>query len=557
MSTGASYAGVWRAGTDAHFLWAGTSWANFEAKWKEVSQQNLRLVDLKVSTVGGSTRYSGVWRAGSDPHYLWVGVDWPSFNAKWEELSAQNLRLTNLEVYRENNATKYAGVWRAGTDAHYLWVGVDWANFQAKWTELAAKNLRLVDLEVYAEGGITKYAGVWRAGNDAHYLWVGVDWSSFKTKWDELSKQGLRLVDLEIYSEGGATKYAGVWRAGNDAHYLWVGVDWENFRSKWKELAPQGLRLTKLEVYPSACQQECLNQVVMPDDPATPWQDGYNYGIPATTLHCKGAPGSCPPPSGTDRVWYRWPGTLDGGDRYIRLSALAVSDKFLTLPFSDSAVERRGIWRYGDGGWHHAGDYSRDDVKTFKVLSSAAGKVIYIGWDAWSGNTLIVSHDVGGVLDAYRTIYMHLRNGADNDCEAAWSQTMPTLKDPELSEYKTHLLETGCPQNKADRNPDPAHWGTNAEKIDMALLGKQVTAGQFLAWAGNTGPGGKKGSGGPNTHLHIFWARRDPINNEWYFFDPYGIYALPTCYPAGVTGAITTPCARYPVAWKGGKPQYQ
>ena len=123
-------------------------------------------------------------------------------------------------------------------------------------------------------------------------------------------------------------------------------------------------------------------------------------------------------------------------------------------------------------------------------------------------------------------------------------------------ELEAHLLATGCPQNKADRNPDPAHWGTNAEKIDLTLLGKHVTAGQFLAWAGNTGPGGKRGSGGPNTHLHIFWARRDPTDNEWYFFDPYGIYALPTCYPAGVTGAITTPCARYPVAWKGGKPQY-
>ena len=134
----------------------------------------------------------------------------------------------------------------------------------------------------------------------------------------------------------------------------------------------------------------------MPDDPATPWQDGYNYGIPATTLHCKGAPGSCPPLSGTYCVRHRWPGTLDGGDRYIRLSALAVSDKFLTLPSPIPPWSAGASGVTVTGGWHHAGDYSRDDVKTFKVLSSAAGKVIYIGWDAWSGNTLIVSHDVGG-----------------------------------------------------------------------------------------------------------------------------------------------------------------
>lgn len=86
--------------------------------------------------------------------------------------------------------------------------------------------------------------------------------------------------------------------------------------------------------------------------------------------------------------------------------------------------------------------------------------------------------------------------------------------------------------------------------------GQQVARGAFLGWCGNAGPGGKREAGGPNTHLHIFWARRDPSNNEWYFFDPYGVYALPDCYAAGVTDATTGPCVRYPVAWKDGKPQY-
>jgi len=179
---------------------------------------------------------------------------------------------------------------------------------------------------------------------------------------------------------------------------------------------------------------------------------------------------------------------------------------------------------------------------------------MHVGWDNWSGNTVIVSHDVGGVQDAYRTIYMHLRNGASNDSNAAWSLTVPTLKDPELTEYKTHLNDTGCPQNPP-RNPDPAHWGTNAQTI-LVTPNQTVTRGQQLAWCGNTGPGGKKGAGGPNTHLHIFFARRDPSNNEWYFFDPYGIYALPECYPAGVTGTLGGPCVRYPVAWSGGRPAY-
>ena len=108
---------------------------------------------------------------------------------------------------------------------------------------------------------------------------------------------------------------------------------------------------------------------------------------------------------------------------------------------------------------------------------------------------MIVSHDVGGQQDAYRTIYMHLRNGASSDCEAAWSQTVPTLSDPELSEYVQHLNETGCPQNPP-RNPDPAHWGTNQQTIP-GVAGQQVARGAFLAQAGNTGPGGSGDRGDP------------------------------------------------------------
>jgi len=218
-----------------------------------------------------------------------------------------------------------------------------------------------------------------------------------------------------------------------------------------------------------------------------------------------------------------------------------------------------GIWRYGNGTWHHAGDYMRDDQKTFRVRASAPGRVIFIGWDSpthWSGNTMIVSHDVGGVQDAYRTIYMHLRNGPANDCDAAWSKTIPTLSGNNLAKYTEHLTATKCTQNVATRNPTAEHWGKESERIDMSLLGNTVARGAPLAWAGNTGPGGKMGPGTPNTHLHIFWARRDPTNNRWYFVDPYGIYALPTCYPVGITDALTSACARYPIGWQGGRPQY-
>ncbi len=539
-----AYSGVFRSGTDAHALWVA-EWPSFEAKWKELSNQGMRLTSLSVGTDGGQPQYAGTFRPGSDGHALWV-AQWDSFVAKWQELSGQGLRLTNLAMYEHNGTTVYGGVFRQGTDGHALWVA-QWDSFVAKWQELSGQGLRLVDLATSVHNGVTYYGGVFRAGSGGHALWVA-QWDSFIAKWQELSGQGLRLVSFDSYVHGGKRYFAGAFLPGSDGYVLWAGVDWENFVAKWRTLSGQGLRLVDMALYPHGCQGKCLNSVVMPTG-------SYDYGITRTATHCPGLPNTCGTPAAGATVLYRWPVDVDGANRYARLSALEHSDAFLTLPFVDKDVKRRGIWRYGSGDWHHAGDYSRDDSGTFEIRAAAPGRVIHIGWDNWSGNTVIVSHDIGRTRDAYRTVYMHLRNGATNDGNAAWNQTVPTLSDPELTEYTTHLNATGCPQTRT-RTLDPAHWGTDAQAIDTGLLGQQVTRGQFLAWAGNTGPGGKRGSGGPNTHLHIFWARRDPTNNEWYLFDPYGIYATPDCYPAGVTDALTGPCVRYANAWQGGKPSY-
>jgi len=525
-----AFAGIWRAGNDGHYLWVGDNWDGFKSKWEELGKQNLRLVDVETWGEGAQRKYAGVWRAGSDAHYLWVGVDWNSFNAKWEELAKQNLRLTVVKTYMDGGQRKYLGVWRAGSDAHYLWAGVDWNNFNAKWNELSKQGLRLVDLDTYMDGGTRKYIGAWRAGNDAHFLWAGVDWNSFTAKWNELGKQNLRLTVIRTYMDGGQRHYLGVWRAGSDGYYLWAAPDWENFRSKWNELAGQGLRLAKMVTYPG-CGNDCGNQVIA--------SGPYDYAI-----------------TGHDTV-YHWPVDPDvaGGDHFVRLSALMFSAAPFTLPFSDTNVKRWNGWRYGDGRWHHAVDYAIDLSASFQVRAAAPGKVIFVGWDNWSGNTVVISHDVGGMKDAFRTIYMHLRNGPAHDCDLAWSNTVPSLGTGAAS-YKGHLTATGCAQAAANRHPNATNWGTNTQTIAVSV-NQQVTAGQVLSWAGDTGPGGNgNGNATTNTHLHLFTTHRDPSNNQFYFIDPYGIYAMPNCYPAGNTDAIGGVCARYPNAWKGGKPQY-
>jgi hypothetical protein len=525
------YAGIWRGGDDAYALWTGAQWDDFQTKWHQLAEQGQRLVDLETYLDGGGVRrYAGVWRAGIDAHYLWVGVDWNSFQAKWNQLSGRNLRLTVLRTWTEGNAVRYAGVWRAGTDAHFLWAGVDWNAFEAKWEELGKQGLRLISFDTCVSNGKRLFSGAWRAGSDAHYLWVGVDWDNFRAKWQELSDQGLRLTVLRTYVEGGTTRYAGAWRAGVDSHYLWAGVNEENLLGKWHQLAGSHLRLIGMPIVGGA-SSPCTSRVVAPG--------AYVYQITG------------------DGVPYSWPVVTDGASRYARNSALEFGDQIFTLPFNDKSVALWQGWIYTTGGYHHALDFGINGSQSFQVRAAAPGKVIFTGWDNWSGNTVVLSHQDGaGHDDAFRTIYMHLRNGASHDCSAAWTSTVPTLGGGELADYEAHLNDSGCTVNPATRNLDTTAWGDDNQTIDPKLLGKTVKRGDVLAWAGDTGPGGKRGAGtgAPNIHLHIFFARKDPSDGKWYFFDPYGTYSERSCYPNSFSDPIHHVNAGYGIAWQGNVP---
>ncbi|MBI4586832.1 MAG: hypothetical protein HY717_22695, partial [Planctomycetes bacterium] len=410
-----------------------------------------------------------------------------------------------------------------------------------------------------------------RAGNDGHAAWITSNWSdgpdSFTKKWEEWNQAGLRMIDLETWEEGGARIWCGIFRAGSWAHAAWIGVDWENFTAMWNQQARNGMRLFDLEVYPSPCGNDCMNQVVMPGDACETDPPGncvYNYWLPGGADHCEAEPGNCTGSSIGQGVWYRQPiDIFENNQRFARLSALYVEEQIFSLPFSkDEGEMGHNGWLYSPGSWHHAIDYWKKGGGTFKVRAAAPGRVIWIGWDRWSGNTVVMSHDAGGVKDKYRTIYMHLRNGPDNDCSQAWNQTVSWLSTWEdltvYNNYKSYLNDSGCKQNSAQRNLDEARWGNDAQTINAGLLGQDVQAGTALGYAGDTGPGGcgcSTGGKGPNTHLHVFFAHRDPENNLWYFFDPYGVYGIPSCYPAGQTD-FPGACTRYPVAWRGGRPQY-
>ena len=543
------YSGVWHPGTDGHAAWVTSDWSDFTSKWDDFNKSGLRMDDFEVYFEGTTPVYVGLFREGSGGHAAWVVTDWNDFTAKWAEFERGGLRMHDFETYVVNGTRWYAGIFREGTGGYAAWIVPDWNDFLSKWSDFEKDGLRMHDFETYVEGRTRWYAGMFREGSGGHAAWFTADWNDFLAKWTEFEKGGLQLVDFEFFLEGGTWTYGGIFRPGTGGHVGWFGVDWQNFTSFWHERGKEGWRLDDIEVFPSACSNTCMNQVVLPAP------GFYDYPITGSSSHCIGLPGTCGA-NGGGSVFYRAPFYEEGGQRFVRLSAVNIEHQIFTLPFTDTDIKHNG-WLYSPGSWHHAIDYYNG--KNFDVRAAAPGEVIHVGWDWWSGNTVVLSHAAGGEQDRYRTIYMHLLNGAENDCSTAWSATVPLLSNPELTNYKNYLDNTNCKQNGAG-TPTASWWGGVSDTIPVQV-GDFVERGQVIAKAGSTGPGGcgcSGGGSGPNHHLHLFVAHRDPTNDQWYFIDPYGIYGPSECYPTrdDAEGAsASTPCIRYPVAWLGGLPQ--
>jgi murein DD-endopeptidase MepM/ murein hydrolase activator NlpD len=553
VSATTQFAGLWRNGTDGNYVYYGLSAASLLDLANQYHTNGLRLVNIHSYLDGGNRVWAAIWRGGSDSEFYSTDQTWAQFTTLYTQRHNAGLRLIDIDTYVNAGTRYWAGIWRSGNDGEVLYAGLSVDQLSATNNILVGQNLRLADVETYVDGGTRYWAGLWRSGTDTSVFASGLSDGGLQTVNLFQQSHGRELVDLESYPDSfGARKWAGVWRGTNNPTYADLTMDGEKLNAEVGQRFAAGKRMFAISSYDVACAPACMNTVVAPD--------AYNYGITRTATHCNSAPGTCSPPPAGSFVTYRWPVNVSGAGNTVRLSATDVPDQFLTIPFIDPQVEHRGVWRYSNGDWHHAADYSRDDIATFNVRAAAPGKVIHVGWDVWSGNTVIVSHNINGQTDNYRTIYMHLRNGSSNDCNNAWNLTIPWFATrPDLLEDKTNyvalLNATGCTQNPATRNPNTNHWGLNSDTIRVTV-GQSVVRGQWLAHAGQTGPGGNRNKNSVNTHLHIFFAHRDPTDDNWYFFDPYGIYALPDCYPPGITDALDTDCVRYPIAWLNAHPTY-
>ena len=556
------FGGIFRQSNENRAAWIGDEWPGFLKKWQDLEKQGYRIFKFKTYMDGGQRRYAGLFKPGTYMPAAYVGKPWNDFLAQWQKFEKENYRIIDFETWTDGGERLYAGIFAPGTYKPAAFIGKPWGEFLKQWQQFEKEGYRIIDFETYVDSGQRLYAGIFAPGTYTPAAYIGKPWNDFLAQWQKFEKDGYRIKIFRTYVDNGERLYAGIFEPGNDAHGAWIGREYENFLGQWHQFEKEGLRLEDLQIYETDCAAKCMNQVVMP--PICPAEgtpcNPYIYLIAGTSEHCATAPGTCQ--GNTQRVGYSWPVDVDNNTRYLHMGAMEIKDQFLTLPFINQGQNwSKNGWRYDNKDWHHAIDFSVSPKNSFEVTPAAAGTVIFIGWDWWSGNTIIISHDVGGVKDSYRTIYMHLRNGAETDCDNAWNVTIPTFissdsKDPNFAAYTSYLNASGCTKDKSKRHLNPANWGTN-EKLDTSLLGKVVHPGQVIAHSGQTGPGGGRDpSGGVNTHVHVFFTRRDPANGTFYFFDPYGEYSTPDCYPSGITDAPSNSCQRYPVVWKGGKPQF-
>ncbi len=147
------WAGVFIEGKQKYFFLqdSGLEILNiFNKKWKELSGQGLRLIDVETyTTISGGRKWVGVFMEGNDKYALFRNYTKEDFNAKWKELADQGLRLIDVEVYTSKGKQYWSGVWRAGGGKYALYRNWRFCPFYKKVESLRSEGYELFDLERY------------------------------------------------------------------------------------------------------------------------------------------------------------------------------------------------------------------------------------------------------------------------------------------------------------------------------------------------------------------------------------------------------------------------
>jgi hypothetical protein len=205
------YAAVWRVGSGNGALYAA-EWENFVKQWKELWGTQ-ELIDIEVINTNGKLNFLGVWRQKPGPKRgaatiagaLFAGITWEQLVAQWKELG-EHQYLAEVETYVSDGKRLFAGLWRVGEGNGALYLMTDWQKFEDTKQSLNDTQ-EMIDFEMFQnDDGRWNFLGVWRvSGKQAGPLHAssidkkfrGMTANDFLERWDKL-KQKNTLVDIAV-----------------------------------------------------------------------------------------------------------------------------------------------------------------------------------------------------------------------------------------------------------------------------------------------------------------------------------------------------------------------
>jgi CubicO group peptidase (beta-lactamase class C family) len=244
------FAGLFKEASGEYALWYGPSWESFAAKWSELANAGLLLVDIDTFQSSGNTWFIGVWQQSSEGYSLFRTPDWNTFYQFYQQ-NVNSLRLVDIDISVSGFTRWYTGVWLGAPVNQQLLHELTWDTFVAQWNDLSQnQGYRLTKIQAYHYEGTSRFTGVFEAGDGEYALLRTADWNEFIDYYRQ-NENALGLVDFIVFDEGDTRSYIGVWRETGKKHEFVYGLDWGSFVAKWDGLSDQGYRLRTIEQYPN------------------------------------------------------------------------------------------------------------------------------------------------------------------------------------------------------------------------------------------------------------------------------------------------------------------
>jgi len=243
------YEAVWSKGTGSNIFTTPLSRKKFIDKGVELTNQNLRLIDVETNFINGKRIYTGVWVPGTGSNIFEGPLGPMKFRAARKARRAQGMRLVDFEIIRKSNGSRrYIGVWRSGTGKERLTRPMEKAAFFSRGEKLTANGLRLVDVEVERVNGRTLYSGLFRSGTGSNLITAPLRRAQFAAKRDEMVGKNLELVDVERIRIGGKARFVGVWSSGSGQSHLSIPRKLKKFLKLGAKQTAAGLRTQDVEI---------------------------------------------------------------------------------------------------------------------------------------------------------------------------------------------------------------------------------------------------------------------------------------------------------------------